>query len=64
MGTPAYMSPSMAQAASGHRPPHDIYAVGVILYGLATARSPLRGNTVSRRSKRWLHMEPVRPHAN
>ncbi len=44
MGTPAYMAP---EQAIGRRPDHlaDIYAVGVVMYEMLTAKVPLRGSS-------------------
>ena len=44
IGTPEYMSPEQVQGQD-NRPSVDIYALGVILYELLTARVPFKGET-------------------
>jgi WD40 repeat protein/tRNA A-37 threonylcarbamoyl transferase component Bud32 len=60
VGTPEYMAPEQA----GGLPPApavDIYALGVILYQLLTARAPFQGATPAETFALIQHQEPVSP---
>ncbi len=45
LGTPAYMAPEQVDRASPIGPGADIYAVGALLYELATGQPPFKGDT-------------------
>jgi hypothetical protein len=48
LGTPAYMAPEQIEASPGRvGPASDIYALGVILYQMLTARLPFQGSVMS-----------------
>ena len=46
LGTPAYMAPEQVDRSSPVGPLADLYAVGAVLYELATGHAPWRGETV------------------
>ncbi|MBA4192192.1 MAG: hypothetical protein C0467_29815 [Planctomycetaceae bacterium] len=60
MGTPAYMAPEQA-AGENITPSIDIYALGVILYELLTARVPFQGATPVETMCLVRDQEPVSP---
>src|SRR5262249_50767346 len=60
MGTPEYMAPEQA-AGDPPTPATDIYALGVILYELLTARVPLQGATPVETMALTRQQEPVSP---
>ncbi|MBN9121770.1 MAG: serine/threonine protein kinase, partial [Planctomycetes bacterium] len=60
MGTPEYMAPEQLQGNAA-APAIDVYALGVILYELLTARVPLQGATFADTMLLALRQEPVPP---
>lgn len=60
IGTPQYMAPEQAAGASPTTA-MDIYALGVILYELITARVPFQGSTSVETLDLVRHQEPVSP---
>src|SRR5262249_43037482 len=60
MGSPEYMAPEQV-AGEAPTPAFDIYALGVILYELLTARVPFRGATPEQTLNLVRLQEPVSP---
>jgi WD40 repeat protein/tRNA A-37 threonylcarbamoyl transferase component Bud32 len=60
MGTPEYMAPEQVDGTAA-TPAFDIYALGVILYELLTARVPFKGLTVSETMMMVVFDEPLSP---
>jgi eukaryotic-like serine/threonine-protein kinase len=68
MGTPAYVAPEQALAASrrkGVKRPAgaaaDIYSLGAILYEILTGRPPFEGDTPIKVLLQVLHSDPISP---
>lgn len=43
-GTPSYMAPEIVRKQNYRGPPVDIWALGVVIYNLATGRFPFKGS--------------------
>jgi eukaryotic-like serine/threonine-protein kinase len=61
LGTPEYMAPEQAQGDGDIGRPADVYALGVILYELLTARVPLQGSDALDTLLRVREQEPPLP---
>jgi len=61
LGTPLYMSPEQARGDEDLDARIDIYALGVIMYELATGNVPFSGNNYLSVISQVLNDEPVRP---
>ncbi|ABF43087.1 serine/threonine protein kinase with TPR repeats [Candidatus Koribacter versatilis Ellin345] len=60
-GTPAYMAPEQVDGKTEITPAADIYAFGVVLYELLTARFPIAATTRREALDRKLTERPVSP---
>jgi serine/threonine protein kinase len=60
VGTPEYMAPEQVDGSSV-APAMDVYALGVILYELLTARVPFKGETITETMLMVKYEEPVSP---
>lgn len=60
IGTPAYMAPEQLMEAQAG-PPADIYALGVVLYRLATGRLPFYASNPLATAMLQLHEDPPPP---
>jgi serine/threonine protein kinase len=63
LGTPLYMSPEQARGDEQLDHRIDIYALGVIMYELATGKVPFGGNNYLSVISQVLNDEPTRPRA-
>ncbi|HTJ82408.1 MAG TPA: serine/threonine-protein kinase [Polyangiaceae bacterium] len=63
LGTPAYMAPEQVDRASPIGPLADVYAVGALLFELATGQPPWRGETVLAVAAARLVQPPPDPRA-
>jgi tetratricopeptide (TPR) repeat protein len=61
VGTPGYMAPEQATAQKQVGPAVDVYALGVLLYQLVTARLPFAGETPMEVMIKTTTEEPPRP---
>ncbi len=60
VGTPEYMAPEQITNKST-TPAIDVYALGVILYELLTARRPFQGTNLAETLHQVMYLEPVPP---
>jgi serine/threonine-protein kinase len=63
LGTPAYMAPEQVDRASPIGPGADIYAVGALLFELATGQPPFKGDTALALAVARLVQPPPDPRA-
>src|SRR5207249_10934164 len=61
VGTLPYMAPEQLRSENVDART-DIFALGVVLYEMATGRRPFREQTAPRLTDAILHQEPVPPH--
>ncbi len=61
MGSPPYMSPETLKSSRNANVQSDVWALGVILYELATGRLPFEGEGVGDIALKVHHEEPVWP---
>lgn len=60
IGTPNYMAPELAMGKTDTSPAQDLYAIGVVLYEMLTAKAPFAADTPLAVLQRVLH-DPVKP---
>jgi serine/threonine-protein kinase len=61
LGTPMYISPEQARAASGAGPPSDVYSLGAIAFELLTGRPPFMARTAVEMVSKHIDETPVAP---
>jgi serine/threonine protein kinase len=61
VGTPGYLAPEQAEGAVADTP-SDLFALGCVLYRMATGREAFPGATLAARLTAALHHQPVPPH--
>jgi len=59
LGTPAYMSPEQIRATTGVDPRADIWAIGIVLYELLTARPAFTADSVPQMAAAILEQQPI-----